>query len=248
MATIIVLNYHRITESREHIDPRFISFTLDRNAFTQHLELIRSRQIPVIDLSTLSEQPPTAPLSIGLTFDDGHHSDHAIVAPLLKKFGFTATFFPVIQHLGLPRYLSGTALQELSSAGFSIGSHSLSHPLLTRLSAEEAQAEISGSKLRLEQLLHQPVNQFSIPYGRFDQRIAQMIMDAGYERAFSTEFGFNKNDPQDFILKRWNIKRSTDASELGRVLKNHKLTVAQFQLRSAIRRQLERVTDRFHST
>jgi peptidoglycan/xylan/chitin deacetylase (PgdA/CDA1 family) len=28
-----------------------------------------------------------------LTFDDGHKSDHAFVAPILQEFGFGATFF-----------------------------------------------------------------------------------------------------------------------------------------------------------
>jgi peptidoglycan/xylan/chitin deacetylase (PgdA/CDA1 family) len=85
------------------------------------------------------------------------------------------------------RWMSLEELRDLASCeGMDIGAHTLTHPFLSTLAAEEQWREIDGSRRRLERLLGIPVTLFSYPYGghdAFDEGTARMVRDAGYTAA-----------------------------------------------------------------
>lgn len=248
MAAILILNYHRLTESRDFIDPRFLSFTLAQEAFTCHLQLVRRLGLPVVDLSNMHLADPAAPLSVAITFDDGHSSDLQHAVPALRAFGFPATFFPVTDHIGNDGYLDWKELAAIRQQGFSIGSHSISHRLLHRLSDAERTHEIAGSKQLLENKLGIPIDLFAIPYGRTTATVDRAIVEAGYETAFSTDFGFNTPDDHSLVLKRWNIRRNTTIADIEQVLQQRLLAVMRLRIRSSIRKQVDRVTNFLYPT
>ena len=75
--------------------------------------------------------------TILLTFDDAVTSQYHLVAPLLRRLGFGATFyvcrFPDAWRAAHSRaLLSAEQLKELSDAGFEIGNHTWNHPDLRR--------------------------------------------------------------------------------------------------------------------
>ena len=82
-----------------------------------------------------------------LTFDDAVKNHLTIAAPLLKEYGFGATFFPTFfteewrkensEHL-----LTIEEIKEISDMGFEIGNHTFSHLNMQELSEEEADKEI----------------------------------------------------------------------------------------------------------
>ena len=228
MATILVLNYHRIVHSDEYVDPLYAKFTLDVSVFQQQLELIHQLGIPVIDLANLEETVSLPSFCIGITFDDGHFSDLKIAAPMLEKNNFPATFFPVINQIGTENFMTWEDLTTLLKMGFTIGSHSVSHPHLTQLNQTEQQQEIIESRRILEEKLGVPIQLFSIPYGESDATIIQTIRSAGYTGAFSTVFGTeNVRDHTPFLWKRWNIKRTTKIRQFEKVLSRQALTLFQ---------------------
>jgi peptidoglycan/xylan/chitin deacetylase (PgdA/CDA1 family) len=243
MSAILILNYHRITEERDVIDPRFLPFTLANETFQQHLRLISELRIPVADLANPDSANPCAPLSVAFTFDDGHSSDLNYVIPALSAHGFPATFFPVTDLIGKNGYLGWEELADVCRQGFGIGSHSISHRPLHRLLPAGLQHEVAGSKQQLEDRLGRPVDLFAIPYGRTTHSVERSIGEAGYKHAFSTEFGFNPSDGCAFVMKRWNIRRTTTTAELEQVLKRRPLPVSRLYIRSAIRKQVDRVGD-----
>src|SRR6266498_1303614 len=55
---------------------------------------------------------------------------------------------------------------ELSENAIEMGGHTASHPILTRISLEEARAEISKSKQRIEEEINKPVLSFAYPNGQ----------------------------------------------------------------------------------
>jgi peptidoglycan/xylan/chitin deacetylase (PgdA/CDA1 family) len=59
-------------------------------------------------------------------------------------------------------------LRSLDPALVTIGSHTLTHPILTGLDAQEAEREICGSRELLEQRLGRPVELFCYPNGDVD--------------------------------------------------------------------------------
>lgn len=69
---------------------------------------------------------------------------------------------------------------ELQEYGFEIGSHSMSHSDLTRLSRIQAQDEIYRSKDDLENLIGCPVITFAYPFGASNAGIEEMVREAGY--------------------------------------------------------------------
>jgi peptidoglycan/xylan/chitin deacetylase (PgdA/CDA1 family) len=88
------------------------------------------------------------------------------------------------------RPMSAEEVVQLAAApGVSIGAHSQHHLRLPVLSRDEKQAEIASCKLRLENLLGRPVKAFSYPYGSCDIETMQLIREAGFDTAVTTEEG-----------------------------------------------------------
>ena len=80
-----------------------------------------------------------------LTFDDGNKSDYSFVAPLLKKYGFSATFF-VTEGLGYrdnPEfYTSWQDVRQLHADGFEIGNHTRYHKSVRNQKKEDFLADL----------------------------------------------------------------------------------------------------------
>jgi peptidoglycan/xylan/chitin deacetylase (PgdA/CDA1 family) len=76
-------------------------------------------------------------------------------------------------------------LAELRDAGFSIGSHSRGHRLLTHESAACVRDELAGSRTTIEERLGVPVRHFAYPDGRFDDEVVAAVAAAGYQSAYT---------------------------------------------------------------
>jgi hypothetical protein len=90
-------------------------------------------------------------------------------------------------------WMTWDMVRELRAAGMSIGGHTINHPVLARLSAEEQKQEIRGCKARLEQELGEKMRWFSYPVGgrdSFNTDTRNCLIDAGVELAFSYYGGY----------------------------------------------------------
>jgi len=91
--------------------------------------------------------------------------------------------------------LNRSELHQLAEAGMCIGAHTLSHPMLSQSSQDDAWREISDSKRGLEQALGERVWAFAYPFGDSSSvtpREGQMAKQAGFKAAFLNvggEFG-----------------------------------------------------------
>ena len=89
--------------------------------------------------------------------------------------------------------LSSHEIRELRRAGMQIGAHTISHPILTLLSRDEARREIEGSKKQLEELLLDRVSLFAYPNGRlgddYRSEHASLVREIGFEAAVATDPG-----------------------------------------------------------
>ena len=151
---------------------------------------------------------------IGLTFDDGFVNvlEHAL-APL-RENGFSAIQFLVADLLGKTNEWEASAgerteplmdvaqVREWLAAGHDIGSHTRSHPFLTRLPVSAAREEIGASKKKLEDCFGRAIEHFCYPYGDWNPAVRDLVIAAGYRTACTTHTGVNSATDSPFELKR----------------------------------------------
>ena len=111
--------------------------------------------------------------------------------------------------------LKVTELRELADAGMTIGAHTLSHPMLSKLPEELAWQEISKSRAELEVALGKPVWALAYPFGNAEAvsaREPELAERAGFRCAFmNVEDSVNS---QWFAFPRIHVSSTTTAAEL----------------------------------
>ncbi|RZK17888.1 MAG: polysaccharide deacetylase family protein [Hymenobacter sp.] len=119
-----------------------------------------------------------------LTFDDAVLSHATYVAPLLKKYGFGATFF--VCEFREPafadktKYMSWAQIGDLQRQGFEIGSHTLTHHHVNKLMDSELIAELDSIESRCRvQHIPQPTS-FAYPGYDTSPRALAVLRAKGY--------------------------------------------------------------------
>jgi len=133
------------------------------------------------------ELSPIPDKLVVLTFDDGNVSDYTFVRPLLKRYGFGATFYVTSSSdwLGIPDRddwrLSWAQARELEKDGFEIGNHSFTHANIVPLSRAEATQEIAGCERTFqEQGLAKPTT-FAYPGASYNLTSMELLKEHDYQ-------------------------------------------------------------------
>jgi peptidoglycan/xylan/chitin deacetylase (PgdA/CDA1 family) len=96
----------------------------------------------------------------------------------------------------------------------SFGSHTVSHPILSKCSEKVQQQELVESKCRIEKVLKKPCRFFAYPNGRMDdysQKTVDILKKNHYSVALTAELGYNhKNHLNRFDLRRWGCNTDTE--------------------------------------
>ena len=119
------------------------------------------------------------------SWDDGDPRDLR-VAELLLSRDLSGTFYVPITGYQGGKTLAGTDLRALSSEGFEIGAHSVSHRTLPTLGPAEQAREVWVCKQMLEQTLGSSVSMFCYPNGRYNAELIEQVQNAGYKGARTT--------------------------------------------------------------
>ncbi len=100
--------------------------------------------------------------------------------------------------------LSWDGAREMAALGMTIGSHTVTHPNLSLLRNEDALAELSDSKRRIEGQLQKECRHVCYPYGAQTEETLNLAREAGYCSAVTTEApGWNGKRPDLFGLRRF---------------------------------------------
>lgn len=127
-----------------------------------------------------------------------------------------AAFFEDRIHQRCFSMLNLEQTRRLVASGMSIGSHTLSHPMLSQLPAELAWKEIAHSRERFERALQQPVWALAYPFGdqeSVSQRELGMAERAGYECAFLNVDGGLGAPHSLFAMRRVHVTGDMNLSE-----------------------------------
>ena len=101
-----------------------------------------------------------------LTFDDAPKSHFTFVGPLLKKYGFAATFyvceFPP-DYADTTKYMSWLQIKQLSDWGFEIANHTHHHAHVNKLKKEALEAELNYIENKCDSLKMPKPRSFAYP-------------------------------------------------------------------------------------
>ena len=117
-------------------------------------------------------------------------------------------------------FLSWPNVRELNENGIEMGAHTASHPILTRISPDEARIEIIKSKNRIEEEIGCQVHSFAYPNGQpadFDANVIKAVQDSGLRAAYTLLPGPTRFDT---VKKR--------PFQIRRIFLSHKDTFSKF--------------------
>ena len=205
----LVLCYHAVSDSWPD------QLAVPARLLEEHLtSLLRRGYRPVTARDALAGRAR----SLHVTFDDAYKSVANGLA-VLERLRIPATVFACSGYaedgrpLDVPELaaearaypeelatMSWDELRDLADRGVEIGSHTVSHPHLTRLSDAELDRELTDSRARLEDELRRPCPLLAYPYGENDARVRAAARKAGYAAAFALRESFASADA--FALPR----------------------------------------------
>ena len=131
-----------------------------------------------------------------ITFDDGDESVFINAFPVLKKYNYTATVFVISDFVGknntwdanlfgiCTRHLNWHQICLLKKAGWEIGSHSATHPDLTRLDKDSLFEELCQSKKIISEKIDNEVISISYPFNRFNNFVLTAVEKCAYKAGF----------------------------------------------------------------
>ncbi len=213
-----ILVYHIVRPSYPSDDAAVRALALTPQTFDAEMSYLQTAGYHVVRFSDLENYfengAPLPSNPVIISFDDGWGDQFAYAFPLLKKHHYPATFFVFTNAVGRRGFLSWNELRALVAAGMTIGSHSESHPFLTRISDPAALwNEIDGSKQILEQRLGISINEFAYPFGAYDPAVVAMIRKAGYRSARGDFFSGEQTADRLYELSALNAPTTTPLFE-----------------------------------
>jgi peptidoglycan/xylan/chitin deacetylase (PgdA/CDA1 family) len=225
--SIPILMYHSISDDTEaSVHPYYRTSTSPQQFATQ-MQYLRDEGYKTTSLSEIhSLQPGTAShdKKVVITFDDGFANFHGEAFPTLHRFGFSATVFlptSFISDQGTQfkgqECMTWSQVRELHGAGIVFGSHTVTHPQLRALSADEIDEEIVRSKQTIEDKLSASVDSFAYPYAfpqadhEFTTMLRDLLVRAGYRTGVCTTVGRVGGKSDRLFMERLPINSCDDA-------------------------------------
>lgn len=214
--TAPVLMYHYISVPPEDADIYRLDLSVTPENFRAQMQYLADEGYTVISLYDLNRAlrwgTPLPPRPVALTFDDGYRDAYENAFPVLKEFGYTATFFVITARLdeGHPAYITWAQAQEMAAAGMSIESHTKDHPNLSSRDPEYLYYQIQGSIESITAHTGQPVRLFSYPAGRWDEQALDAVRAYDLWTAVITENGAQHTTDSLLLLRRVRISGETN--------------------------------------
>ncbi|SFU18121.1 Peptidoglycan/xylan/chitin deacetylase, PgdA/CDA1 family [Algoriphagus locisalis] len=166
-----------------------------------------------------------------LTFDDAPASQYSVVAPLLKKYGFGATFFVCEfqpNYADSALYMNWRQIQELNQMGFEIANHTHTHANVSKLSQAEFNAELSYIEAKCDSLgISSPTN-FAYPGYGLNAKALEFLEQKDY--VFARAGGSRAYDPlsdHPYLIPSWatDEKNKVEIMKAFEQAKNGKIVI-----------------------
>jgi peptidoglycan/xylan/chitin deacetylase (PgdA/CDA1 family) len=213
-----IFMYHKIAPRPRGV--RLKGLYVTPETFVRQLAELSENGFVSCSLSEACQDGPPSP-RVAMTFDDGFLNVFENALAPLTEHRWHALQFLVPRFIGklnewdlregeVPELLmDASAVRDWLGAGHAIGSHSLTHARLTRLTLRDAREEIFASKKKIEDDFGVAVEHFCYPYGDWNESVRELVMEAGYRTACTTEFGVNTPATPPLTLHRITVRHPT---------------------------------------
>ncbi|MDA9981324.1 polysaccharide deacetylase family protein [Gammaproteobacteria bacterium] len=222
----VMLMYHGISPAgAQPLSP----YSTTASRFREHLELLKRYEWHTACVRDLTSPEILPDRTVLISFDDGYadNFEHGF-QPLITN-GMKATWFVVTDAIGKhaewvdgdraqTKMLNIDQLGEMARAGMEIGAHTCTHPNLTTIDDVAVNAEMAGSRAKLEDLLSAHIGSFAYPYGFCNQHTVESAAAAGFDFACSARPGWINPQTEPLLLRRVTVFASDTANTLARKL------------------------------
>jgi len=199
-----ILMYHYIRDLNDSNDKVGTNLSVSPKKFDEQLKWLRDNGYNTVNPDYLLTPYALTSKPIIITFDDGYKDAYTDAYPILKKYGFTATFYLITNYLekNNPNYLSWDQVRELKNTNMNIGSHTISHPSLDKANDNSLTKEIENSKKIIEEKIGSAINDFCYPSGKYDTRTISALKKIGFKTAATVKSGVANQNSNLFELPR----------------------------------------------
>ncbi|MGL6167927.1 MAG: polysaccharide deacetylase family protein, partial [Fusobacteriaceae bacterium] len=185
------------------------------------LKFLKYETITFKDLKKIELENRFKKKYIILTVDDGYLNNYEFMLPILKKYKMKAVVYLVegikynkwdVEKFGenekLPIMETEMVKELIKSGLIEIGGHTYTHPSLPKLSLQDKKIEIIKSKAATEKKYGIKLISFAYPYGHLDKESIEVVKEAGYEFAVSTDTGTGIITDDLFNIRRSGIDKT----------------------------------------
>jgi peptidoglycan/xylan/chitin deacetylase (PgdA/CDA1 family) len=139
-----------------------------------------------------------------LSFDDGFADQYRNAARALRAREWPGVLYLQTARRDAEGGLTKRQVRRMLRDGWELGAHSVTHPDLTTVDAQQLRDEVQGSRDALRQAFPSaPVDFFAYPYGRLDAAVLAAVRAAGFVGATTTRRGAaSLDDDGPFTLDR----------------------------------------------
>jgi peptidoglycan/xylan/chitin deacetylase (PgdA/CDA1 family) len=214
-ATVPVMMYHDVVAEQE------VWFDMLVGEFRSQMVRLREAGAQPITIDELvahfRDGAPLPDKPIVLTFDQGTGGLYTNVWPVLKEYGWPATFFVHTGYVGRPsptkEHVTWDQLRELQASGLiSVEPMTVTFPeFLGQLEEEAMLQEIHGSIEAVAKEMGRAPKYFAYPYGNSDEKVAAALAEAGIVAAFNEVRAAVKAPADRLLLPRFAPKRLDEA-------------------------------------
>lgn len=167
-------------------------------------------------------------VKVCVTFDDAFANLLENALPVLVKYQIPAIFFSVAGNMGfepcwkMPKnhpdieQTTMTREQLISICDIplvDIGSHTFTHPDLTKIQLNEAKKELEDSKIRLESILNRKIEDLALPYGSYNASVINMAKKVGYKRIYTLNAYVAKQNSKSNTIDRFSMEPNVSKLE-----------------------------------
>jgi peptidoglycan/xylan/chitin deacetylase (PgdA/CDA1 family) len=219
-----ILMYHYIDTPPADADRYLLDLTVTRKNFEQQVKWLKDQGYQSVTpddlISALWEGKALPKKPVMLTFDDGYANAWYNAFPVLRKAGFSGTFFVVTDWLDQNRrgYLNWPLARIMSHYGMYIENHSRTHEDFRNRSHEWYLNEIVGPMKDIEQHTGVKPVFFCFPFGGYDDVAIHELEAAGVLAAFTENDSRYEYASNTMHMPRVRIRGSMTLEEFGQAV------------------------------